>query len=51
MRTLLINIAELLVVENEPGAFVAGSHMQNVTSISNAWLVVENDLIYCYGTG
>jgi imidazolonepropionase len=51
MRTLLINIAELLVVENEPGAFVAGSYMKKVTSISNAWLVVENDLIGSYGTG
>jgi len=51
MRLVLKNIAKLLVAENEPEPFVAGSQMEHVTTIDDAWLVVEHDRIACYGTG
>lgn len=51
MRLLLTNIASLLVVENEPGPFVAGSAMEHVNIMDDAWLVIEHDRIACYGTG
>jgi len=51
MRLVLKNIEKLLVVENEPGPFVAGADMEQVSSIDDAWLVIEHDKIACYGTG
>jgi len=51
MRLLLKNIAKLLVVEHEPEPFVAGSHMEHVNTIDDAWLVIENERIACFGTG
>ncbi len=51
MRLVLTNIASLLMVENEPEAFVAGAAMEQVGALENAWLVIENGLIGCFGTG
>lgn len=51
MRLVLKNIASLLVLENEPAAYVAGTDMEKVNSLKNAWLVIENGLIACYGEG
>ncbi len=39
------------MVENEPDAFVAGKAMEQVGTIENAWMVIENGLIGCYGEG
>jgi imidazolonepropionase len=51
MRTVLTNIASLLVAETHPDSYVAGKAMQQLKSIDNAWLVIENELIGCYGEG
>jgi imidazolonepropionase len=51
MRLVLKNIASLLLTEQEPEPWVAGSAMASVKSISDAWLVVENDKIVCFGEG
>jgi imidazolonepropionase len=51
MRLLLTNIAKLLVVENEPEPYVAGGDMEHVNFIDDAWLVIENERIACFGTG
>ncbi len=51
MRLVLKNIGSLLMVENEPEAMVAGHQMEQVHSINNAWLVIENGKIACYGEG
>ncbi len=51
MRLVLKNIASLLVLENEPEAYVAGPDMEKVHSLDNAWLAIENGLIGCYGEG
>jgi len=47
----LTNIACLLVVEPEQVTWKAGSALQEVKTLENAWLVIENDLIGCYGEG
>jgi len=47
----LKNIARLLVIENDPQAYVAGADMEKVNSLENAWLAIENGLIACYGEG
>lgn len=51
MRLVLKNIGSLLLTELEPAAFVAGSRMEQVQSIDNAWLAIENGLIACFGEG
>lgn len=51
MRLVLKNIARLLMVENEPGAWVAGSRMAVVNSLENAWLVIDDEKIVCFGEG
>ena len=51
MRLVLMNIGQLLVVENEPQAWVAGASMATVNRLDNAWLVIENDKIGCFGEG
>jgi len=47
----LKNISRLLLVQNEPKAWVAGAEMANVNSMKDAWLVIEQGKIACYGTG
>ena len=51
MRSVLINIGTLLMVENEPGEKVAGADMKKVSTMENAWLVIENGLFGCFGEG
>ena len=51
MRLVLTNIGSLLMVDNEPGAFVSGTGMEQVRTLENAWLVIENGLIGCHGEG
>jgi imidazolonepropionase len=51
MRLVLKNIASLLLTEQEPEPWVAGSAMATVNSLSNAWLVIENGKIACFGEG
>jgi imidazolonepropionase len=51
MRTVLRNISSLLMTEYEPPAMVAGPAMQEVHSLEHAWMVIEDDVIGCFGTG
>ncbi len=51
MRIVLKNIARLLLVDYEPDSFVAGADMENVSAMEDAWLVIEQGKIGCYGTG
>lgn len=51
MRLVLKNIASLLGLESESEAYLAGADMAKVQSLENAWLVIENGLIACYGEG
>lgn len=49
MRTLFINIKELLQVRKEPISFVAGKEMNSLPTIKNAYLLVENGKISGFG--
>jgi imidazolonepropionase len=51
MRLVLKNIGKLLCVEQEPTSFVAGPQMKEISVIDNAWLVIEQEKIACFGTG
>lgn len=49
MKTLLLNIKQLVQVEREPRQWVAGADMAKLDCIDNAWLLVENDRIAAFG--
>ena len=49
MKTLIINIKQLVQVERDSRLFVAGKEMSHLESISNAYLLVENDRITDFG--
>lgn len=51
MRLVLKNISSLLVASYEPGPFVAGEEMSTVDTLTDAWLVIEQGKIACYGKG
>lgn len=51
MRLVLKNIASLLVAEHDPLPWVAGAAMASVNSLPDAWLVIENGKIACFGEG
>jgi len=51
MRLVLKNIGSLLITEQEPTPWVSGKEMASVNALSNAWLVIENGLIACFGEG
>jgi len=51
VRLVLKNIASLLVAEHDPLAWVAGKDMASVNTLSDAWLVIENGKIACFGEG
>jgi imidazolonepropionase len=51
VRLVLKNIGSLLIAEQEPTSWVAGKEMASVAELSNAWLVIENGLIACFGEG
>jgi len=51
MRLVLKNIGALLITEHEPAPWVSGKEMSSVDAMSNAWLVIENGLIACFGEG
>jgi imidazolonepropionase len=50
MKTLLINIKELLQVRDASILKVSGDEMAVLPSIKNAYLVIENDLIADFGS-
>ena len=49
MKTLIINIKQLVQVEKAPRTWVAGDDMSRLESISNAWLYTENGKIAAFG--
>ena len=49
MRTLIINIKELLQTRENPTEMVSGKEMAILPSIRNAYLLIDNDLISDYG--
>lgn len=49
MTTLLENIGRLVQVEREIRPYVCGAEMQQLPSIENAYLVVEDDKIKAFG--
>jgi len=51
MRLVLKNIDKLLGADNEPTPFVAGARMEQINVIEDAWLVIEQEKIVCFGTG
>ncbi|GAA3628473.1 imidazolonepropionase [Flavivirga jejuensis] len=50
MITLFKNIKELIQVRTEPIAFVSGKAMNELPTIKNAFLIVENGLISDFGS-
>ena len=50
MKLLIKNIKELVQVEEEPRLKVAGLEMANLSTVTNAWLAIEGDLIVAYGS-
>ena len=50
MKTLIINIQELLQIRDSSILKVSGSEMAVLPSIKNAYLVIENDLIADFGS-
>lgn len=51
MRLVLKNISSLLVTGYEPARFVSGEEMASVETLTNAWLVIKQGNIVCYGEG
>ena len=51
MRLVLKNINSLLVAEQEPQSWVSGKDMASVNILQEAWLVIENGNISCFGEG
>ena len=49
MSILIYNIGMLIQVRDEPPAFVAGKDMSVLPVISDAWLLIEDDIIEAYG--
>lgn len=49
MKTLIINIKQLVQVEQTPHTWVAGKDMAHIGTISDAWLLVEDDKIAGFG--
>lgn len=50
MKTLIINIKELLQVREAGIAKVSGKEMADLPLLNNAWLAIENNLIAGFGT-
>ena len=50
MRLLIQNIKELIGVEENPRLKVSGSEMKELQTISNAWLLIEDDKIADFGS-
>jgi imidazolonepropionase len=51
MRSVLINIGKLLLLDPDGKARVSGIEMQEIASLDKAWLVIEDEHIGCYGEG
>ncbi|MDD2381683.1 MAG: hypothetical protein PHV35_08295, partial [Mariniphaga sp.] len=50
MKLLLEHIRELVQVEDEPVPFRSGQEMAQVTTIRDAFLIIQDELIQDFGT-
>nr|MBC8315718.1 imidazolonepropionase [Bacteroidota bacterium] len=50
-RILIFNIKELVAIDDSNRSFVAGKEMSTLTTLKNAWLLIEGDRIKDYGIG
>ncbi|MCI4442825.1 MAG: imidazolonepropionase, partial [Lentimicrobium sp.] len=50
MKTLIINIKELLQIRESSVLKVSGDAMAVLPTVKNAYLVIENDLISDFGS-
>jgi len=49
MKTIIINIAEIIQIEDTPKELVRGIDMKKINTLKDAYLEIENDLIISYG--
>lgn len=49
MKTLIINIKQLVQVEDSPRTWVAGKEMAQLGRLNDAWLLVEDEKIAAFG--
>jgi len=49
-QILIFNIKELVAIDDSNRSFVAGKEMSTLTTLKNAWLLIEGDKIKDYGT-
>ena len=49
MKTIIINIAEIIQIEDTPKELVRGTDMKIINTLKDAYLEIENDLIKSYG--
>ncbi|MDC0230638.1 imidazolonepropionase [Aureispira] len=49
MRTLICNIKELVLATNSPPKRVQGAEMSSLPVINNAYVVIEDDIIFDFG--
>lgn len=49
MKTLIINIKQLVQTETSPRTWVAGEEMAKLGSIDNAWLLIDGERIAAFG--
>ncbi len=47
----MTHISRLLMTEYEPPSRVEGEAMKHISSLEDAWLVIEDDRISCFGKG
>lgn len=50
MKTIILNIKELLQVRDQAPDFVAGQYMKELPLLHNAYVLIENDSIIDYGS-
>ena len=49
MKTIIINIAEIIQIEDTPKELVRGIDMKKINTLKDAYLKIDNDLIESYG--
>ena len=49
MKTIIINIAEIIQIEDTPKELIMGNDMKKINTLKDAYLEIENNLIKSYG--
>ena len=50
MKTIIVNIAEIIQIEDTPKELVRGADMSKINTLKDAYLEIENDLITSFGS-